>query len=37
MYLENRENPVGDADGNEEPGKEKVDQQEHWDPLQNET
>ena len=33
-YLENCEHPVGNADGNEESGEEKVDQQEHWDPLQ---
>ena len=28
-YLENCEHPVGNADGNEESGEEKVDQQEH--------
>ena len=33
-YLENGEHPVGDADGNEKSSQEKVDQQEHRDPLQ---
>ena len=33
-YLENGQYPVGDADGNEESGEEKVDQQKHWDSLQ---
>ena len=32
-YLQNGEHPVGNADGNEKSSQEKIDQQEHRDPL----